>query len=215
MNARQSQLTGRLRLRHLQEIHEAKVEEMAEDRGRFTALAGDAARPRVVSSFNLFQTPPGLAETLAQTLPRFGRTLEPSAGLGRLYKAVRAISPDCEIVLVEQSADCCRELYTTTEGDSAARLIQGDFLQQTPQELGYFDSIIMNPPFKMGTDIKHIEHAARFLNPGGRLAAICYNGPRQQKRFVEEEGYEFHPLPAGSFRSEGTGADTAIVIIDN
>lgn len=215
MNARQSQLTGRLRLRHLKEANEAHAEEMAADRSRFQALAGEAARPRVVSSFNLFQTPPGLAETVAQLFPRFGRTLEPSAGLGRLYTAVRASNVDCEIVLIEQSADCCGELYRVTEGDHAARLIQADFLTQTPEALGLFDSIIMNPPFKMGTDIKHIEHAARFLAPGGRLVSICYHGPRQVRRFVEEQGYEFHPLPEGSFKSEGTNAPTALVVIDN
>ena len=52
-----------------------------------------------------------------------------------------------------------------------------DFLQCLPElgigdqhftELGRFDRIIMNPPFKSGLDLKHIGHALRFLNPSGR-----------------------------------------------
>ncbi len=59
-----------------------------------------------------------------------------------------------------------------------------------------------------------IEHAAALLAEGGRLVSICYNGPRQQRKFRDQEGYEYHILPPGSFRSEGTNAETAIVVID-
>ena len=41
----------------------------------------------------------------------------------------------------------------------------------------------MNPPFDHGADIRHIDHARRKLNPGGRLVAICAAGPRQRERF--------------------------------
>ncbi len=40
----------------------------------------------------------------------------------------------------------------------------------------------MNPPFANGQDIKHITHALRYLSPGGRLVAICANGPRQNDK---------------------------------
>jgi 16S rRNA G1207 methylase RsmC len=40
----------------------------------------------------------------------------------------------------------------------------------------------MNPPFANGDDIKHITHALKMLNPGGRLVAICANGPRQNDK---------------------------------
>lgn len=207
---RESQLTGRLRLRHLMEHTEARGEEMADERHRFARLADPAAAPRVVSSFNLFQTPEPLAAMLAQTLGTFGRTLEPSAGLGRLYRAVRAFS-DCPITLVEVAADCCRELYLQTETDEHAKLVQGDFLAQTPDTLGRFDSIIMNPPFKQWRDIKHIMHALTFLAPGGRLAAICANGPRQQEK-LRPLAAQWIELPANSFKSEGTGVNAAIAL---
>lgn len=89
MYARSSQQLGRLRLRHLLEVTEAEGENMATERERFERLADPGSRPRVVSSFNLFQTPEPLAARMASLLTP-GRTLEPSAGLGRLYRAVRA-----------------------------------------------------------------------------------------------------------------------------
>jgi predicted RNA methylase len=209
---RESQLKGRLRLRHLLEVTEAVGEEMDNERPRFQRLADPESKPRAVSSFNLFQTPEALADQIAQMLPLKGRVLEPSAGLGRLYRAIRKLS-DCHITLVEISADCCRELYRETDSDPHATLIQADFLECTEDRIGTFDGILMNPPFKQGRDIKHIEHALTFLNPGGRLVSLCANGPRQQKRF-RDSADEFHELPAGSFKESFTNVSAAIVVFN-
>lgn len=207
---RESQLKGRLRLAMLQERTEARGEEMAIEAERFHRLAQEDQAPRVVSSFNLFQTPAQLAADAARMLPHVGRTLEPSAGLGRLYRAIRGRSSDCPVVLVEMSADCCRELYQATAGDPGAELVQADFLACGVDRLGQFDSVLMNPPFKMGTDVKHIRHALSLLVTGGTLVSFCAAGPKQ-RRFAEEIGAEWFDLPAGSFRSEGTGVDAAII----
>lgn len=206
----ESRKTGLLRLRHLQEVTEARGEEMDAQRERFQRLAGESAKPRVVSSFNLFQTPEDLAARLAGMFTTFGRTLEPSAGLGRLYRAVRAVDPSCPVTLVDVSPSCCGELYRATEGDGNATLIQADFLTWKG---GPFDSIIMNPPFKMGTDIKHVRHATEMLAPGGRLVSLCANGPRQRER-LKPLASEWIDLPAGSFKSEGTNVNAAIIVID-
>ena len=213
MPARDSQNTGRLRLRHLREVTEARGEEMAEQRGRYHALAREDAAPRAVSAHQLFQTPEALAARVAGMFPRFGRTLEPSAGLGRLYRAVRAVDPSCPVVRVEDSPECCRELYLMTEGDGAARLIMRDFLTLTPERLGLFDSIVMNPPFRLGTDCRHILHAREFLAPGGRLVSICAAGPKQRQKLGGIVS-EWIDLPVGSFRSEGTGVASAIIVIE-
>ena len=58
---------------------------------------------------------------------------------------------------------------------------QADFLECNG-DLGTFDRIVMNPPFANGDDIKHIMHALKMLKPGGRLVAICANGPRQNDK---------------------------------
>jgi hypothetical protein len=207
----ESQSRGRLRLRHLLEVTEAKDEEMADAAPRFVRLARKESAPLVVSAFNLFQTPEPIAAQMVEILDRSGRMLEPSAGLGRIYRALRALRARASaITLVEQSADCCRALYQETEGDGACRLVQGDFLAQTVEGLGLFDGIAMNPPFKQGLDIKHIQHALKFLAPGGRLVAICAAGPRQRVQ-LEPIADQWIDLPAGAFKSEGTGVHTAIV----
>lgn len=214
MNARQSQLTGRLRLRHLLEVTEAKGEEMDAERPRFERLADPASAPRVASAFNLFQTPEALAERLAGMFTTFGRTLEPSAGLGRLYRAVRARDPGCPVVLVENAAECAGELYRETTADTTCHLLQRDFLACDAPLLGKFDSIIMNPPFKNGADVAHIRHALTLLTPGGRLVAICAAGPRQRAAFQGTDS-EWIDLPAGSFKEAFTNVSAAIVVFDN
>lgn len=213
MSERESRKRGLLRLRHLMEQTEAVGETMAEQRERFATLARDSSRVRVVSAPQLFQTPPELAARLAGMFEHFGRVLEPSAGLGRLYRAVRARDSACPVTLVDSSRECCGELYRATEGDDAARLVAGDFLAMDAAKLGYFDGIIMNPPFKMGTDIKHIQHALTLLAPGGRLVSLCAAGPKQRAAFVEVATL-WAELPEGTFKGEGTKVAAAIVVFD-
>ncbi len=206
---------GILRLLHLREQTEATGETMAEERGRFAALADPSAAPRVVSAFNLFQTPPELADRMAGyllPLPDGARILEPSAGLGRLYRAVRQAGHAGPVVMVEQSPECCRELYALTADDPGATLRQGDFLDKTADDLGgLFDGVIMNPPFKMWRDIKHIRHALTMLAPGGRLVALCANGPRQREQ-LRPMADQWHDLPAETFREEATKVHAALAV---
>lgn len=208
--------TARLRLFRLAEHTEAVGETMAVERGRFDRLRENGP-PRVVSAFNLFQTPPELARRLVARLGFIdpsARVLEPSAGLGRLYRALRerTVAP---VVLVELAPACAAELYRETAADPAATLIQADFLTCSADRLGgLFDYILMNPPFKNGRDIKHIEHARRLLAPGGRLVALCADGPRQRAR-LQPAATEWIELPAGSFKSEGTNVAATIFIFQN
>lgn len=209
-----SRKKGLLRLRHLNEVTEAVSEEMDAQRGRFERLKDPGSAPRVVTSDNLFQTPEPLAARLARMFQSFGRTLEPSAGLGRLYRAVRAVDATCPMTLVDISADCCRELYVATEGDDCTKLVQGDFLEMTVERLGGpFDSIIMNAPFRNGADIKHTLHAYEMLAKGGRLVAICAGGERRRKAF-ERMAVEWIDLPAKSFKEAYTNVDAAIVVLE-
>lgn len=212
---RESQITGRLRLRHLRERSEARGEEMAAMRGRFESLANPNAAPRVVSSFNLFQTPEPLAARLLDVLGNPGaRILEPSAGLGRIFRAIREVT-DNHVTLVEQSPDCCRELYEQIEGAGNTTLVQGDFLAKSAETLGgLFDSVVMNPPFKTGADVKHIKHAIGLLASGGRLVSLCANGPKQRAA-LQPTASEWIDLPSNSFASEGTRVESAIFVYQN
>ncbi len=211
---------GIYRLLHLREQTEAVGEDMANERGRFDSLRKPSSKPRTVSAFNLFQTPEHIADKMAAVLmPELNPesvVLEPSAGLGRLYRATRAAGHDGPMILVEESPDCCRELYGLTDGDKSAGIIQQDFLGcyggRVLGELTRIDAIIMNPPFKMGRDIKHILHALSLLEPGGLLVALCYDGVRQNKK-LKPICDTWEVLPAGTFKESGTAAGAVMLTI--
>lgn len=187
---------------------------MREAAPRFAALAGrheNGTAPRAVTAYQLFQTPTELAQRMAALLdPKPGaRILEPSAGLGRLLDAIAPFNPS-EVVAVEQAPQCAGELFSQ---DRAGVVIkQRDFLSLTPAELGTFDGIIMNPPFHMRSDIKHIEHARTFLREGGRLVAICLDGYKRAET-LRPISDTWETLPARTFKETGTNVDCALVLI--
>jgi hypothetical protein len=52
---------------------------------------------------------------------------------------------------------------------------------------------------------------------GGRLVAICADGPRQNatlKPLAEDSGGTWEPLPAGTFKEQGTGVNTVLLVIE-
>jgi protein-L-isoaspartate O-methyltransferase len=158
----------------------------------------------------LFETPQDLAERLIDYagIDASHRVLEPSAGTGAL---LRAIGPGPDKIAIEINGSLVDGL--TRAGISGVNIHCADFLQCNG-DLGKFDRIVMNPPFENGADIRHIEHALSFLKPGGRLVAICANGPRQQAR-LKPKAVHWEELPAGSFKTEGTMVNVALCIFEN
>lgn len=200
------------RLKELRSINRATGRELAEMRPRFARLADrhtNGAAPVAVAAFNLFPTPVQIAAKLAAILsPAPGaRILEPSAGTGRLLDALTPYNP-AEIVAVEVAPECAGVLFT--QARPGVTLRQRDFLACTPDDLGLFDGVAMNPPFHMRADVAHILHAVRFLKPGGTLAAICMQGRARRSAF-SGPGWTWEDLPPGSFRETGTSTPTAIV----
>jgi protein-L-isoaspartate O-methyltransferase len=183
----------------------AKIEEMQ------SALK---AGVQVIAVPQLFPTPPALAERMveeADILPGHC-VLEPSAGTGAILAALPNVRPFGSVTAVEINAALAASLEQVAD-----ETICGDFLEQNGN-LGTFDRILMNPPFQNGADIKHIQHAMKMLKPGGRLIAICANGPRQQttlKPLAENSGGWYEDLPAGTFASQGTNVNTALLLIEN
>lgn len=202
------------RLHTLRMENDAARYAQEEMRPRFERMAGrheNGTAPRAVVAFNLFQTPPAVAAQLAALLglELGARILEPSAGLGRLLDAVQPYQPS-EVVAVEMAPQCAGELFRQER--AGVTIKQRDFLTLIPEETGLFDAVIMNPPFHMRADIRHIEHARRFLKPGGRLVSVCLDGPSRRAAFSSARWVN---LPPGSFKSEGTNICAAVVIIDN
>jgi protein-L-isoaspartate O-methyltransferase len=183
---------------------------------------------QVVSAPQLFPTPPALADRMAETADLFAgeRVLEPSAGTGNLLRTIiqhGIFESDCVAVEINQAlanrlSDDPKLRWpgykTGCDFDSypKATTVCGDFLEQNGN-LGKFDKIVMNPPFADGADIKHILHARTFLNSGGKLVAICANGPRQQAA-LQPLASSWEPLPAGTFKESGTNVNTVLLTIE-
>jgi len=219
-------------------LHELLVDnelaglEMKEEAERFERLATrheDGTAPRAIAAFNLFQTPEHIADRMAAIVAANtdagANILEPSAGLGRLYRALVIGAPlGARFTLVDNSPECCTELYAMTEDDPRATIKQGDFLEMWPAREGYaglilkdlhhafYDAVCMNPPFKQGRDIKHIMHALEFLHSGGVLVALCYNGKRQNAK-LKPLADTWEVLPEGTFKETGTGASVCLLTI--
>ena len=169
---------------------------------------------KIVVAPQLFPTPPDLAARMVEAakIEPHHRVLEPSAGTGNL---LRAIGPGPDKVAVEINQQLLKPLAMS---ESGLRVYSGDFLEEQPDVLGQFDRVVMNPPFQNGADIRHIEHALTFLKPGGRLVALCANGPKQQLRLralAERSGGWWEDLPAGSFSEQGTNVNVALLVIRN
>jgi SAM-dependent methyltransferase len=181
---------------------------MSEMRPRFHALR-DREKPRAVSAFNLFQTPAPLARRLVSLLAlKAGETvLEPSAGLGRILDE---LPEGVEAVAVEASRDCAAELFRADR--DRCRVVEADFLTLTPETLGSFDAVAMNPPFHLRAEIRHTLHALTFLRPGGRLAGICMAGPARERE-LRPLCSTWETLPRGTFRAEGTDVETILFTI--
>jgi len=180
--------------------------------GVFAAMR-DAVKDgvKVVAADQLFPTPPELAKRVVELAEiRAGdRILEPSAGTGALLDALRAkpLAYTGGLVVVEINRGLAEALESRGYDVRCSDFLGCD------GDLGQFDRIIMNPPFSNGDDVRHIEHAMTMLAPGGRLVAICANGPRQQKQ-LKPIATEWHDLDPGSFKASGTNVNAAIVVIE-
>lgn len=173
---------------------------------------------QVVAAPQLFPTPPAVAARmldLAGIEPGHA-VLEPEAGTGAL---VRELATRVDLSEVKLSAVEIDQRLSSTlalhHPDATVRC--ADFLDCEPDDLGRFDRIVMNPPFANAQDIAHIRHAVRFLKDGGRLVAICANGPRQQeglRPLVEGTDGHWEELPAGAFGASGTQVGTALLVLE-
>jgi protein-L-isoaspartate O-methyltransferase len=187
------------------------------DTAKATAASFEAMRDtlrqgvQVVTAPQLFPTPPELAArmvALADIQPGHD-VLEPSAGTARIIRAIREGQPQASITAVELKAHLAEILRSAYRVPTHCR----DFLQCNG-ELGTFDRVLMNPPFQNAEDIKHIRHAMQMLKPGGRLVAICANGPRQREQLMPIAA-EWIDLPPGTFSDSGTEVNAAMLVIKN
>lgn len=141
--------------------------------------------------------------------------LEPSAGRGAM--ALMA----AEIVGKEHVQ--CYELMPQNAAELRAlgfRVEEADFLSVEPSAV--YHRLVLNPPFSGGRDIAHVQHALKFVRPGGRLVAItsvvsCRGETKPQRAFqtlLRSFGAEIFDIEAGAFAEAGTDVPTCLVVID-
>ena len=144
------------------------------------------------------------------------KVLEPSAGKGDIAEAAQEAGAEVDTI----------ELSIRLQDILKAKglnVIDSDFTSREP--VAEYDAVVMNPPFENGQDMEHIQHAYKFLKPGGKLVAIMSAGPfyRQDKQatafreWLDGVDGSHEAMPEGSFAGSDafrqTGVRTEMVTI--
>lgn len=129
------------------------------------------------------------------------KVLEPSCGDGRIMDALREYKVD--VFGFEYHPG--RAAEARAKGHS---VVTANFLEQVPTE--DFDLVIINPPFYGQHYLKHIEHALKFLKPGGELVSVLPATAWYDHKKLKGEWWD---LPVASFSECGTNVPTGIIRI--
>ena len=192
----------------------------ASDRIEQIILTGYVAVPK--DDFEFFTSPPEVVRHVIHLADiRDGMcVLEPSAGQGAIAKAAHSAAADVMIDMYElmpANNDALHALNLRLSGIGKPV----DFLTVEPNPI--YDRVVMNPPFGRQADIKHVNHAFKFLRDGGKLVSVMSSSitfrsnklATDFREFVESKGGYIEELPVGSFKSSGTMVNTVIVVIPN
>lgn len=158
------------------------------------------------SDMGWFPTPAELAErvvAMADVRPAM-LALEPSAGEGSLAAHM----------MRREAIVHCFEIDEKRAAKIEAHEVRvGDFLQIPPEPK--YDRVVMNPPFAKRADIHHVNHARKFLKPGGKLVSIMSAGVAFREDALasafRDQCESIEPLPDGSFHESGTDVRTVVV----
>ncbi|WP_075662473.1 methyltransferase [Streptomyces acidiscabies] len=179
------------------------------------AIAGLLATGEVITDVDrgYFPTPKPLVEQLLDLaeLEAGCEVLEPSAGRGAIAEAAaaRGAVVDC-IELDTARAEHIRA------GGYAREVTAADFFNVKVQRR--YQRVIMNPPFADRQDIRHVQRALRFVQPGGLVVAVMYGSlpyrsDRKAKDFrsrVREARGTITELPDDAFP---VGVSTVVAVI--
>ena len=159
-------------------------------------------------TFQQFYTPTEVANEVARMADLMAgyTVLEPSVGTAQLARAAVRYGVFWSSIT---GVDVDHKRIAELEVEGFKQLICADFLTCKPGA-NRFDRVLMNPPFSMGDDLKHVKHALNFLKPGGLLVAIVAASDKN-KRWCPGEWVD---LPALSFKQTGTNINTAVMIIN-
>ena len=168
--------------------------------------------------YDFFWTPKEFAERLVREsgLQPGMLVLEPSAGDGAIADAAAEIVGKNKVI--------CYEILPENVAKLRAKgyaVFEGDFLESNPSPI--FDRVLMNPPFGNQADMRHVEHASKWMNKDGFLCAIVstsYTSRRSDvadkfRDFMETAGSVVENIEAGVFKDSGTNVSTVMISIDS
>lgn len=173
------------------------------------------ARPGTSVSKNLayYPTPPAVIDQVLAQLSLSGSPaiLEPSCGCGRIMEAIRNTNPAARITGVEYDKG-----RTQQAREKGFRVYNANFLETSGDPV--FDFVIMNPPFNGRHWRKHLNHARKFLKPGGIVACILpasafYDGHLADLGLKPPQAFGWYDLPTASFSESGTNVPTGFAIL--
>ena len=166
-----------------------------------------AAGTSVSKDLQYYPTPAAVVERVLEGLhPQVQgqRILEPSCGCGRFLDGLR--KRGSHVVGIE--VDAGRAEQCKAKGH---RVLIANFLETEPT--ADFDRVVMNPPFYGKHYAQHVEHALKFLKPGGTLTAILPITAQLDHGLLDHHKPKWNDLPVGSFSSSGTNVNTTICTI--
>ncbi len=169
--------------------------------------------------YQYYPTPDNLADQLVEMaeITDDHSILEPSAGQGAIVNAINRKLPNkkvwvCEIMPGNK---------TILSGNKNTLFVCNDFLTMDANKFS-FDRIIANPPFSKNKDCVHIMKMYPLLIPGGRLVSFASkhwistmkNAESAFREWTVKVDAKIIPVPAGSFKKNGTSFATCIIVID-
>lgn len=204
--------------------HVFEPEKLAAFRALFKDGDAPASVPNVQQITQQFFTPPENAErlvALADVHPGM-RCLEPSAGRGAIVAAL--CRRGAYVVGIDN--DPKMMVFGFTGGmHPPVQMVHADFM--TADE-GLFDRVVMNPPFSLKQDIRHVTRAFGMLHPasayvglghghGGILVSVMspsieFNASKEHvafRKLLSAHGEIVERWPAGTF--EDTSIETIVV----
>ena len=157
----------------------------------------------VAKDLQFYPTPVSVINRVLDSihLPEGCEVLEPSCGDGAILDELRKRGAKCWGVEVHAG----RASAARAKGHN---VYTANFLDMNP--MPQHDFVIMNPPFYGKHYKKHIDHAMKFLKPGGTLVSILPATAWYEHKLIKGQ---WQDLPVGSFKESGTNVNTGFVVI--
>lgn len=163
---------------------------------------------------DFYPTPPAVIDQMTEGLHLEGATvLEPSAGKGNIVQYL--LNMGAEVIACETDPELKKILQTK------CKVIAGDFLTVTSDQISHIRYIVMNPPFS--ADEQHINHAWEIAPPGCKIVALCNSatlenvysaGRKKLEKIIEESGTTQDMGDCFSDSERKTGVNVTMIRLD-